>query len=52
MVPHVLLQGVSIHIALLTVGAGEGLVVRVDLGMTHQTPLVNKGFAAVVTPGH
>ena len=52
MVPHVLLEWVSVHISLLTVGTGEGLVVRVDLRMTHQTPLVNKGFAAVVTPGH
>jgi hypothetical protein len=32
------------------VGAGEGLVGCVDLGVAHQGPLVHKGLAARVAP--
>jgi hypothetical protein len=50
-VPHVFAQRIGVHIALVAVQAGEGFVRRVNLGMTHQRPLVNKRFSANIAPG-
>jgi hypothetical protein len=43
-------QRISVHIALVAVQAGEGFIRRVNFGMTHQGPFVNKRFSANITP--
>jgi hypothetical protein len=49
-VPHVFAQRIGVHIALVAVQAGEGFVRRMNLGMTHQGPLVDKRFSANIAP--
>jgi hypothetical protein len=51
-VPHVFAQRIGVHIALVAVQAGEGFVRRVNLGMAHQGPLVDKRFSANIAPAN